>query len=463
MSNQDGSLPLSERELQVLQMVATGASNQQIARQLVISVNTVKVHLRNIFEKLEVQSRTEASLRAIQEGWVTVDDNGAAPPESTIPLKSFLRFEKQRPTLTNWQHYYLMVAILIAVATATTPLVFGRDQGPYFPTIIRSNQSEGLLYGSSEQTTAVVPPGNNTNRWTARDSMPTRRAGLGLVAFDGKIFAAGGVKTNDKATRFLEIYDPLDDSWSDGAAKPTATTNISSVLLNNKIYVPGGCTNDGQAVVKLEIYSPTSDRWEQGQALPEARCGYGLVALKNKLYLLGGWNGNSYQDTVFVFSPVENKWEIADSRMPAAIGYFGAAVLDDKLIYIAGGYDGKSEYNQTYAFDPETGTWSEKAPMQEKRAGLGMVNIAGQLYAVGGGWNHDLEMSERYNPAADSWTAFETPFPNQWRNLGLAALDAEIYAVGGWNGTDEEYLDEIVSYHVSFHLFLPFTGSRTQK
>jgi len=63
---------LTERELEVLRLVATGASNQQIARELYISVNTVKVHLRNIFTKLGVQSRTEATLYAIKEGWMCV-------------------------------------------------------------------------------------------------------------------------------------------------------------------------------------------------------------------------------------------------------------------------------------------------------------------------------------------------------------------------------------------------------
>ena len=65
---------LSEREQEVLQWVAAGSSNTQIARRLVISENTVKVHLRRIFEKLQVQSRTEAAMYAVREGWVSVTE-----------------------------------------------------------------------------------------------------------------------------------------------------------------------------------------------------------------------------------------------------------------------------------------------------------------------------------------------------------------------------------------------------
>jgi len=53
-------LCLSKRELEVLQLMAEGLSNLQIADQLFISLNTVKTHSSKIFEKLEVQRRTQA-------------------------------------------------------------------------------------------------------------------------------------------------------------------------------------------------------------------------------------------------------------------------------------------------------------------------------------------------------------------------------------------------------------------
>jgi LuxR family maltose regulon positive regulatory protein len=56
--------PLSERELEVLRLIAAGLSNQQIAQQLVIAVSTVKSHINHIYGKLNVKSRTQAVARA---------------------------------------------------------------------------------------------------------------------------------------------------------------------------------------------------------------------------------------------------------------------------------------------------------------------------------------------------------------------------------------------------------------
>jgi ATP/maltotriose-dependent transcriptional regulator MalT len=56
--------PLSERELEVIQLVAEGLTNREIASRLFLTLNTVKAHTRNIYGKLEVHSRTKAVARA---------------------------------------------------------------------------------------------------------------------------------------------------------------------------------------------------------------------------------------------------------------------------------------------------------------------------------------------------------------------------------------------------------------
>ncbi|RME97949.1 MAG: DNA-binding response regulator, partial [Chloroflexi bacterium] len=124
--NEEPQIQLSQREQQVLELVVTGASNKEIAQKLVISVNTVKVHMRNIFEKLGVQSRTEASTLAIQEGLVSVTDSGAADDgEESAPAaaRTFLLTPNPALALPRWQQFYLLAALLLALLLALVPLL----------------------------------------------------------------------------------------------------------------------------------------------------------------------------------------------------------------------------------------------------------------------------------------------------------------------------------------------------
>jgi DNA-binding NarL/FixJ family response regulator len=69
-----GEEALTERELFVLRLVASGASNQEIAGKLSISVNTVKSHLKSILSKLQLENRTQAATYAMQHGLVVPRD-----------------------------------------------------------------------------------------------------------------------------------------------------------------------------------------------------------------------------------------------------------------------------------------------------------------------------------------------------------------------------------------------------
>jgi LuxR family maltose regulon positive regulatory protein len=60
--------PLSQRELKILQLIAQGLSNREIGERLFLALDTIKGHNRKIFDKLQVQSRTEAIARARELG-----------------------------------------------------------------------------------------------------------------------------------------------------------------------------------------------------------------------------------------------------------------------------------------------------------------------------------------------------------------------------------------------------------
>jgi DNA-binding NarL/FixJ family response regulator len=81
--NATGTLmPLSAREMDVLELIVRSASNKMIATTLGISQQTVKNHMSSIFRKLAVNDRTEAAVIALRRGWVRLQDAGVLTDEN---------------------------------------------------------------------------------------------------------------------------------------------------------------------------------------------------------------------------------------------------------------------------------------------------------------------------------------------------------------------------------------------
>jgi NarL family two-component system response regulator LiaR len=68
--------PLTERETEVLKLLARGKANKQIARELFVALSTVKTHVNNLYRKLGVGSRTQAALYAARVGLVSTEEIG---------------------------------------------------------------------------------------------------------------------------------------------------------------------------------------------------------------------------------------------------------------------------------------------------------------------------------------------------------------------------------------------------
>lgn len=416
---------LSDREMEILRLVATGATNQQVAQELVISVNTVKVHLRNIYAKLGVASRTEATMVAVQQGWVVVHRPDGEDKEKEIskevqeagPVPALPQLERW-PQVSPLKRVSLVVAMLLATVAVLVPI------------LLQSKANNRTLNPISE-VFPTAPSGPPTTRWHTRAQMPTPRTGLAVVEHSGLIYAIGGI-SNEGVTGKLEVYDPETDSWTTRAAKPTPAGYVSAVELGGLIYVPGGINAEQQALNTLEAYDPDQDVWLVRTPMPEPLGAYGLAALGGRIYLFGGRTGEGYADSVYRYDPGVDRWEKVSS-METARGFLGAAPLGDR-IYVVGGYDDVAEFNTLDAYDPAADAWTPLPAMTLPRGGVTVVPVREQLYAIGGGIASYLAFNERYDPRLGAWSQIETPVKEEWQGLGAAFVTPNIHAIGGWNG-----------------------------
>lgn len=439
-----GECPLSPRELEILTLIASGATNAQAARKLIISVNTVKVHLRNIFAKLNVESRTEAVTLAIREGWISVGTN--IPLGQDAEMTRAGQIASPVGHLFTWQRAYLGLALLATVGMLLLP----RTQ---FTPVERTGPfSDHALAG------AEISFRSRVSRWVGQAQLPTPRARLALSAVGRRIYVIGG-DTEAGISDVVEEFDSEENIWRRRANKPTAASNIGGVAIGGQVYVPGGYGRGGKALDVLEIYDSSSDRWKQGHPLPEPLFAYATTCFAGQIYLFGGSNGRRYVGETYIYDPDADQWE-RGAALPTPRGFLAAVTVGD-VICVLGGYDGVQAYDLCHVYDPMKekqggNPWSSCTPMLARRAGLAAASIGDAVFVVGGGWDDYLYFSERYDAISKTWASFETPILGQWRTLGLAAIqngtETFLYAIGGWN---EDYLSVNERYRPFFYINLP--------
>lgn len=429
--------PLSKREQEILELVARGLTNQEIARDLVISLNTVKVHLRNIFAKLEAASRTEALVKAAQAGWITVSGLDEDAPEAATAPPSL----PAEPGLARWQRVYFFVAAAAVLLALLLPGLWSRVQSQ--PTAYDLSDAGRAQVGAAARVEA--------SRWTSLAPLPQSSSRLALAALDKQLVAVGG-ETAQGVTGATFIYDTAANGWLPGAAKPTPVANVQAGVVGQLVYLPGGRGADGLPVTALEVYDPATDRWTSKASLPVPLAGYGLAVFADQVYLFGGWDGSRYTDGVWLYDPAADSWSRLPP-MPNAVGFAGVAALADRIL-VAGGYDGQRVYSACNAYYPVQARWETCAAMSEPRAGLGMVADGVSVYAIGGGWQQPVTFNERYDSLTNTWSSIPSPLPGEWLTPGVASNGSLVYAVGGWNGA---YLDNTEAFQGTFRAFIPLT------
>ncbi|MCS7060263.1 MAG: kelch repeat-containing protein [Anaerolineae bacterium] len=475
--------PLTERELEVVRLLSTGAGNKEIAAQLHLSPNTVKVHLRNIFIKLEAQSRVEVTMIAVRNGWImpaadgasetpgsdggqtgesvtntyteTVDTEhplGAGKEEtqaesaaqtantapSNPPLAESARDETPKsliapvpvapnpqplPPLSAWRRALIALIVVVSVAGSIASL-------PARGVNSTAGNDGAELIDTASLSEDLLAPGEAT-RWHLRSPLPTPRARSTAVAVNGLIYVIGG-EVNQVASGDVLVFDPLNNTWTAlNTSKPTPAWNAAAAAVGNVIYVSGGATSPGIAGNQLEAFDTQRGTWQRLSPLPSAVAGHSMAALNGKLYVFGDKAGNAATIDSFEYDIAGDRWR-AIAPMPTPRNLTGAAAFEDR-IYVIGGYDEGREFAVCEVYRPADNSWASCAPMQLPRGGPGIIRIANSLYAIGGGWSGFIGFNERYDPQQDRWTSIETPLIGDWRGIAVAALPTEFYVIGGYS------------------------------
>lgn len=371
---------LSEREKEVLQLVAEGLTNREISQRLSISANTVKVHLRNIFEKADVASRTEATVYAIEQRIVAVP--GGEPTQSEGQTNRWTYLHKH-PWIGIVGFFSVAALILTVILIITLPAL----------------ESD------------IAP--SNLERWQELTPMPEARIGLAAVAYDNQIYAIAGEGSQGVSSSVFR-FDIETNSWESLLDKPTPVTDVGGVLIGEEIFIPGGLGEDGKPVNVLEIYDPRHNSWRAGASVPEPLSAYAIADFEGKLYLFGGWNGKEIVGDVWAYDPTADIW-FDRGQLGFTLMDSTAVSMTDNIVLL-GGVNEAGSIKEIVSFYPsrsesneESWEYSGKLPVNSTHLSAVALNDLIYLFSE----NNTVQSNN------DQGYSFVFYADSEWNNLNI--------------------------------------------
>ncbi len=437
---------LSEREIEIIKLVATGASNKEIAHTLTISPNTVKVHLRNIFGKLGVLSRTEATMTAIRIGLIESpgsENQIERDNESLLIADSDSQAQQEdiSQSFYNKRSNWILFGIGLIVLVVTGLLLI-RVLSPV------NTPEAGITSAELEEM--------SSNRWTTIKDLTEPLSEMGFVRYEDKFMIFGGVNESGISNKLL-IYDLDLDIWKEGAEIPIALKDIQAAILGERIYIPGGVDKDNKVNSGVLIYNPRDNTWDTTNDLPIPISGYALVPYEGKLFLFGGFDGLNYLNSIYVFDPVSMQWSIYGS-MPENRAYLSAVVLGGQ-IHLMGGKNENGVLKDHLVYYPqrellEENAWENAAELPEARYGMNSIVLADMVYTAGGkGAKEEFLPVIQYLPPKDIWVEVDSPPTEIGIFPAVLPYETRLYVLGGQNSSG--YEDQALVFQAVYTILVP--------
>lgn len=428
---------LSEREIEVIKLVGQGKSNKEIAQDLSISVNTVKVHLANIFKKTDVSSRTEATLYAIEHGLVD-------SPRSAVENTEIISDTNENPEPTAWQ--LLLKKRLWLVLLFGVGLIVG----------LSALLATSPLFAIPTSTPNPILNSLSQERWTQVVAMPLPRARMAVTTYQNSIYVIGGV-TTEGVTSLVQKFDKTSNQWIDLTEKPTSVSDVQAAVVGGKIFVVGGRLEGGLLTNALEVYDPEVDAWDTRSPAPFPLSNYGMADLEGRIYLFGGWDGTKDLTSILMYDPSTDKWEVG-TDLPTGRANSAVVPAEDGIFVIGGISNGNpvmvdEVYNPSRDIEGSI-PWSSQIDLPEHFELLGAQNVMGSVFIFGRNLNGGYTLLN-YTPQNNVWNEFREISPIEVQQKPcLAVLGGEVYFIGGYDELGE-LTDRVVRYQAVFTIVLP--------
>jgi len=430
---------LTDREIEILRLLGQGKSNKEIAQELFISVNTVKVHLNNVFKKLGVSSRTEATLHAIEHK--LINSPILEPENENINTPIVERETIKLSKIESFYDQYRWAIILTAVVLIMVLSTLISQSGLFADPVPTSNSLIDTL---------------DQQRWREMAPLTTAREQMAVVGWDDEIYAIGGI-SDSGVSDALERYSNTTNSWSKLQPKPTAVSGAGAAVLGGKVYVPGGQQANNSLSNKLEVYDPRTDRWEEKASLPTPLVNYGIASYEGRLYLFGGWDGMNNSDLVLRYNPNDDNWTEM-TPLPQARTSSSAIVLGDS-IFVVGGFINDQPGLASYVYSPnlDNGSdepWSRQLSLEEDVQFVGGKEVSGTLFLFSIEGDGEIQL-QNFVPQNNFWSTYtEKPSVLPAKGSQIASIGGHIYFIGGIDDTGKPS-NKVVRYQVVYTIVLP--------
>ena len=421
---------LTSRETEILALIAGGKTNKEIAAELFISINTVKVHVSNIFQKIEVSSRTEATLYAIEQGLVSP----ALPQDSQLMNTEAV---EEKPTPIKANNWTLPLAGVLGILLIIILLfVLTRNQIP------------------AEPGTPLMVNFSFEDRWQNYEALSSPRSSIAPVTYESRIYAIGG-SLAEGVTGNVDVFSPNENSWNSLEDKPTAVTEVTAILIGEKIYVPGGKTSDGNVTNRLEVFDPRRNVWEEKASLPFGISDYALAAFGGDLYLFGGWDGSKPSDATLKYDPNQDEWSEL-SALPKPMTSVVAAQTGNRIVLTCRADKTDTVIEMISYFPdrdlPSENPWEEGAALPVSGSVTCLFDLLGELYAV---VSHPTATEFFvYNAQSEAWSSLGQNQTLLSKNSRCSVLGGQLFLLGGTQA-DGNPSDQLLGYKMIYSVSLP--------